>query len=169
MNAPRCTIPTPNSTSACSISAISPATARSTLASPTGCRASSTPTATPWYAIWRSSRATATPSTPGGLRDYQLVCWLGQLREGAADPSAELREAYHFLARLRCYLHIQSGRDNNLLTFDAQDALAEHWRLPDAAQWMREYYRHARAIYRAAIRQLEEGEFQTSSDRKSVV
>jgi [protein-PII] uridylyltransferase len=101
--------------------------------------------------------------TPGGLRDYQLVCWLGQLREGAADPSAELREAYHFLARLRCYLHIQTGRDNNLLTFDAQDGLAEHWRLPGAAQWMREYYRHARAIYRAAIRQLEEGEGQTSS------
>lgn len=101
--------------------------------------------------------------TPGGLRDYQLVCWLGQLREGAADPSAELREAYHFLARLRCDLHIQTGRDNNLLTFDAQDALAEHWRLPDAAQWMREYYRHARAIYRAAIRQLEAGEGQASS------
>jgi [protein-PII] uridylyltransferase len=101
--------------------------------------------------------------TPGGLRDYQLVCWLGQLREGAADPSAELRDAYHFLARLRCYLHIQSGRDNNVLTFDAQDALAEHWRLPDAAQWMREYYRHARAIYRAAIRALEAGEGQTSS------
>ena len=60
--------------------------------------------------------------TPGGLRDYQLVCWLGQLRDGAADPSPELREAYHFLARLRCYLHIQTGRDNNLLTFDARDA-----------------------------------------------
>jgi [protein-PII] uridylyltransferase len=101
--------------------------------------------------------------TPGGLRDYQLVCWLGQLREGAADPSPELREAYHFLARLRCYLHIQSGRDNNLLSFDAQDALAEHWRLPGAAQWMREYYRHSRAIYRAAIRALEAGEGQTSS------
>src|ERR1022692_3710294 len=101
--------------------------------------------------------------TPGGLRDYQLVCWLGQLREGASDPSPELREAYHFLARLRCYLNIQSGRDNNLLTFDAQDALADHWRLPDAAQWMREYYRHSRAIYRAAIRALEAGEAQTSS------
>jgi [protein-PII] uridylyltransferase len=101
--------------------------------------------------------------TPGGLRDYQLVCWLGQLREGAADPTAELRDAYHFLARLRCHLHIQSGRDNNLLSFDAQDALAEHWRLPDAAQWMREYYRHSRAIYRAAIRQLEAGEGQASS------
>jgi [protein-PII] uridylyltransferase len=101
--------------------------------------------------------------TPGGLRDYQLVCWLGQLRDGAADPSPELREAYHFLARLRCYLHIQSGRDNNLLTFDAQDSLAEHWHLPDAAQWMREYYRHSRSIYRAAIRALEAGEGQASS------
>jgi [protein-PII] uridylyltransferase len=101
--------------------------------------------------------------TPGGLRDSQLVCWLGQLRDGAADPGAELREAYHFLARLRCYLHIQTGRDNNLLTFDAQDALAEHWHLPGAAQWMREYYRHSRAIYRAAVRALETGEGQTSS------
>jgi [protein-PII] uridylyltransferase len=101
--------------------------------------------------------------TPGALRDYQLVCWLAQLREGAAEPTAELREAYHFLARLRCYLHIQSGRDNNLLTFDAQDALAEHWHLPGAAQWMREYYRHSRAIYRAAIRALEAGEAQASS------
>ncbi len=101
--------------------------------------------------------------TPGGLRDYQLVCWLGQLREGAADPTAELRDAYYFLARLRCHLHIQSGRDNNLLSFDAQDALAEHWQLPGAAQWMREYYRHSRAIYRAAIRALEANEGQASS------
>lgn len=101
--------------------------------------------------------------TPGGLRDYQLVCWLGQIRDGAAEPTPELREAYHFLARLRCYLHIQSGRDNNLLNFDAQDSLAEHWHLPGAAQWMREYYRHSRAIYRAAIRALEAGEGQSSS------
>jgi [protein-PII] uridylyltransferase len=101
--------------------------------------------------------------TPGGLRDFQLVCWLGQLRDGAADPSSQLRDAYHFLARLRCYLHIQSGRDNNLLSFDAQDALAEHWQLPNAAQWMREYYRHSRNIHRAALRSLEAGEVQVSS------
>ncbi|MEO8593078.1 MAG: hypothetical protein ABI759_07145 [Candidatus Solibacter sp.] len=101
--------------------------------------------------------------TPGGLRDFQLVCWLGQLRDGTADPSSELRDAYHFLARLRCYLHIQTGRDNNLLSFDAQDGLAEHWRLPGAAQWMREYYRHSRNIYRAAIRSVEAGEVQVSS------
>jgi [protein-PII] uridylyltransferase len=85
------------------------------------------------------------------------------LRDGAADPTTELREAYRFLARLRCHLHIQSGRDNNLLSFDAQDALAEHWHLPGAAQWMREYYRHSRAIHRAAVRALEAGEGQASS------
>ena len=85
------------------------------------------------------------------LRNADVMTTRRLLREGAADPSAELREAYHFLARLRCYLHIQSGRDNNLLTFDAQDSLADHWRLPGAAQWMREYYRHSRAIYRAGL------------------
>lgn len=101
--------------------------------------------------------------TPGGLRDYQLVCWLDQLRQGAADPSPELRDAFHFLARLRCYLHCLSNRDNNRLSFDAQDSLAEHWRLEDTAQWMREYYRHSRTIYRAAIRALEAGEALSSS------
>ena len=28
--------------------------------------------------------------TPGGLRDYQLVCWLAQLRDGAAEPSRRI-------------------------------------------------------------------------------
>src|SRR4051794_14510645 len=43
--------------------------------------------------------------TPGGLRDYQLVCWLEQLRGtdparlAAAEPSQPLRDAFHFLAR----------------------------------------------------------------------
>jgi [protein-PII] uridylyltransferase len=107
--------------------------------------------------------------TPGGLRDYQLLCWLTQLREteathlGSADPAPELQQAFRFLARLRCYLHCQSGRDNNVLSFEAQDSAAEQWQMGDAAQWMREYYRHARAVYRAAIRQLEANEAQSSS------
>ncbi|HXK02311.1 MAG TPA: hypothetical protein VMS37_07900 [Verrucomicrobiae bacterium] len=101
--------------------------------------------------------------TPGGLRDYQLVCWLQQLREGAADPAPELREAFRFLARLRTFLHCQSRRDNNQLSFDAQDAFADHWRGEDAAHWMRDYYRHARGVYRAALRSLEKGEEQSSS------
>jgi len=107
--------------------------------------------------------------TPGGLRDYQLLCWLTQMREtegshlGVAEPAPELQQAFHFLARLRCYLHCQSGRDNNVLSYEAQDAAAEQWQMGDAAIWMREYYRHARAIYRAAIRQLELNEAQSSS------
>lgn len=124
--------------------------------------------------------------TPGGLRDYQLVCWLQQLHEtevtrlGTADPAPELQQAFRFLARLRCYLHCQSGRDNNVLFFEAQDAIAEEWCSPggleaagesacptrasiDAATWMREYYRHSRTIHRAAVRALEASEAQSSS------
>jgi [protein-PII] uridylyltransferase len=101
--------------------------------------------------------------TPGGLRDYQLVCWLDQIREGSGDSPNDLRDAFRFLARLRCYLHCLSNRDNNQLSFDAQDSLAEHWRIEDTAHWMREYYRHSRAIYRTAIRALEAGEALSSS------
>jgi [protein-PII] uridylyltransferase len=101
--------------------------------------------------------------TPGGLRDHQLVCWLDQLHGGRDGPAPELEAAFRFLGRLRCYLHCQSGRDNNALSFEAQDGIAELWRAGDAAQWMREYYRHARVIYRAAIRALDSSEAQFSS------
>src|SRR5947209_1386876 len=102
--------------------------------------------------------------TPGGLRDYQLICWLEQLREaGTPEPAPELRDAFRYLARIRCYLHLESGRDQNVLSFDAQDSLAEHWQNGDAAHWMRAYYRHARTVFRAAARQLESTEGQSSS------
>jgi [protein-PII] uridylyltransferase len=101
--------------------------------------------------------------TPGGLRDYQLICWLQQLHEGIAAPPAELQQAFRFLARLRCYLHCLYSRDANVLTFDAQDAICERWQQPDPARWMRDYYRHARAVYRAATRELEKNEAQSSS------
>jgi [protein-PII] uridylyltransferase len=101
--------------------------------------------------------------TPGGLRDFQLVCWLQQLREGSVDPSPELRDAFRLLSRLRCFLHCLSRRDNNQLSFEAQDAMAEHFHGDDAAHSMREYYRHARTVHRAAIRALETGEGESSS------
>ena len=102
--------------------------------------------------------------SPGGLRDYQLVCWLGQLQTaGAPDPTPELRDAFRFLARIRFFLHQEAGRDQNILTFDAQDALAESWHEGDAAHWMRGYYRHGRAVFRAATRAIEAQEAQSSS------
>ena len=101
--------------------------------------------------------------TPGGLRDHQLVCWLEQLHGARDEPAEEMQAAFRFLGRLRCYLHYQSGRDNNALSFEAQDGIAELWREGDAAQWMRQYYRHARVVYRAAIRALDSSEAQFSS------
>jgi [protein-PII] uridylyltransferase len=120
--------------------------------------------------------------TPGGMRDFQLVGWLDQLRDaGSGYPTGstpeELNQAFRFLARVRCYLHCQAGRDSNLLTFDAQDAIADEW-WPGgvvaegakahaaegyASHWMRQYYRHARMVYRAATRGLDAAESQTSS------
>ncbi len=101
--------------------------------------------------------------TPGGLRDFQLVRWLSQLRSAqpyqmpAPEPFPELEEARNFLAALRCYLHYQASRDSNLLSFDAQEEIIEQpfIRHRDASLWMREYFLHARQIHRAAIRWME--------------
>jgi [protein-PII] uridylyltransferase len=98
--------------------------------------------------------------TPGGLRDYQLVRWLAQIRNVEAP---HIEPAFLFLARLRCYLHSRFGRDNNALTFDAQEQAAEYFAVPGAAQLMRDYFRHARDLYRAAVREMESCEAQSSS------
>jgi [protein-PII] uridylyltransferase len=98
--------------------------------------------------------------TPGGLRDYQLVRWLAQIR---AVEAPQIEPAFMFLARLRCYLHSRAGRDSNALTFDAQEQAAEYFAAPSASQWMRDYFLHARDLYRAAVRELESSEAQSSS------
>ena len=107
--------------------------------------------------------------TPGGLRDYQFVHWMEQLRDADANrvtsPEAppELQQAFRFLARLRISLHAQAGRDQNVLTFDAQDSLADSSEGKDTARWMREYYRQSRTVSRAALRSLEAWDAQSSA------
>ena len=107
--------------------------------------------------------------TPGGLRDYQVLCWLSQVASstteaiGVKSPFAELEPARKFLFALRCYLHYESGRDNNLLSFDSQEAIAELMRKPNAAEFMRDYFRHARDIYHAASWQIEANETKSTS------
>ena len=70
--------------------------------------------------------------TPGGLRDYQLLCWLSVIKNttnqslGSAAQFPELEAARKFLFTLRCFLHYEAGRDSNALNFDAQDAAAPH-------------------------------------------
>ncbi len=107
--------------------------------------------------------------TPGGLRDLQFIRWMEQLREAdanrltAPELPGDLRQAFRFLARLRSALHTQAGRDQNQLTFDSQDALVDSGEGKDVAAWMREYYRHARAVNRAAMRSLELWDAQSSA------
>jgi [protein-PII] uridylyltransferase len=96
--------------------------------------------------------------TPGGMRDLHLVHWLAQLRGVEGDSLRELDGARQFLSEVRCKLHYKAGRDSNILTFDMQEEMAD-----DAADWMREYYRHAREIYRSALRYMEASESFTES------
>ena len=107
--------------------------------------------------------------TPGGLRDLQFIRWMEQMRRAAADrltaPDSpeELQQAFRFLARLRSMLHVQAARDQNVLTFDAQDSLAENGEGRDVSSWMREYFRHARTANRAALRSLDAWDAQSSA------
>lgn len=100
---------------------------------------------------------------PGGLRDLHLVRWLQQVRGGVASLPEELHAAHHFLARLRCLLHCLAGRDSNALTFECQESAASHWGEREPAAWMRQYFRHARAISRQAARSLDSVEGKSSA------
>ncbi len=104
---------------------------------------------------------------PGGLRDYNTACWLSLIaflekqREwpepNSLFPHAlenDLRTAVQFLYSVRSFLHFRHGRDDNALTWEAQDAAAARRigvngasEALSAADWMRIYFRHARSIH----------------------
>ncbi|HLW85960.1 MAG TPA: [protein-PII] uridylyltransferase [Candidatus Sulfotelmatobacter sp.] len=112
--------------------------------------------------------------TPGGLRDYNVACWLALI--SAMDklhdwPEAsslrapvrrQLDAALEFLMSARCFLHFRHGRDDNALSWEAQDeAAARRIGVTDsaeltAADWMRIYFSHARAVQRTVEQLLEE-------------
>src|SRR5579864_143247 len=112
--------------------------------------------------------------TPGGLRDYNLACWLSLI--SAMDklhdwPDAsslrapvrkQLESALDFLMAVRCFLHFRHGRDDNILSWEAQaEAAARKIGVAapselSAADWMRVYFRHARAVQRTVGQLLEE-------------
>jgi [protein-PII] uridylyltransferase len=107
---------------------------------------------------------------PGGLRDYQVACWLSLisgLEKTGVWPAQEnllpgaFREecaaALNFLSAVRCFLHYRQGRDLNGLTYELQsEAAAAGIGLPGGvpaapAAWMRTYFRHVRSIYRLTV------------------
>jgi [protein-PII] uridylyltransferase len=124
---------------------------------------------------------------PGGLRDYNVVYWLSLLmavekyhlwpRENAVLPEAIQKQfdaALNSLMSARCFLHFRHKRDDNTLTWEAQDAAAAHKvglanssavpqsssrpasESPTASDWMRIYFSHARTIHRVCVQMLEE-------------
>jgi [protein-PII] uridylyltransferase len=112
--------------------------------------------------------------TPGGLRDYNVACWLalisamGKLGDWPdasllrAPVRKQLDAALEFLMASRCFLHFRHGRDDNALSWEAQDeAAARKIGASDAADltaadWMRIYFGHARAVQRTVMQLLEE-------------
>ena len=107
--------------------------------------------------------------SPGGMRDYQASIWLQQLTNdkkndrNIATAEEELSAAaVDFLSGIRCFLHYSNGRNDNTLTYELQAAAAERAlgvgdgvaRTP--AEWMRQYFRHARTLNRQLLRYLEQ-------------
>src|SRR6185437_10284372 len=74
---------------------------------------------------------------PGGLRDYNCSLWLALIaaidnRQAWPDPATllppsmrlQIRSALEFMSAVRCFLHFRHGRDDNTLTWAAQDDAA---------------------------------------------
>jgi len=111
---------------------------------------------------------------PGGLRDYNVACWLALIsaiekrrpRPSAGLLAQELHEdclrAFDFLCAVRCFLHYRQGRDDNALSYELQAEAAaagigaKASGAMEPAEWMRLYFRHARSIDRAATQFLDD-------------
>ncbi len=113
--------------------------------------------------------------SPGCLRDFHVCRWLARIEElgrnGRWTPPAELwperdrpaaQRAFAFLADARCFLHYHYGRDDNQLSYDAQAKAAARGvgeKLSDGlapADWMRIFFRQARAVDQLAAQLMDE-------------
>ncbi len=98
---------------------------------------------------------------PGGLRDANVCGWLAQMNVESQPSGTEFEDAFAFLASVRCFLHLQTGRDVNALDWKTQDDAARSGigapgGLPrDAAHWMQLYFRHARVVARRLEHQVD--------------
>jgi [protein-PII] uridylyltransferase len=94
--------------------------------------------------------------SPGGLRDLNVIHWLGGLL--ALEEAFDFEGPMRFFRPLRIFLHERAARDQNVLDFEAQEQIGDR-----PADLMREYYRHARAILAETLRRLQMAEDRNSS------
>jgi [protein-PII] uridylyltransferase len=110
---------------------------------------------------------------PGGLRDWNVASWLALISAidklhdwpDASSLRAPVRKqmnaALDFLMSARCFLHFRHGRDDNTLSWEAQDAAAAQKigaadaEQLSAADWMRIYFGYARTVERT-VTQLQQ-------------
>lgn len=103
-------------------------------------------------------------SSPGGLRDIQTIMWIANRHFGVekfsdlvkqkiltANERKQLSESQSLLWKIRCGLHILSGRDDNRLLFEYQRELAAIFGYKDSdqlavEQFMQVYYRSAMEV-----------------------
>jgi [protein-PII] uridylyltransferase len=113
--------------------------------------------------------------SPGGLRDHQMIRWVGMVlpwdgtleglyRLAIIDRQEinDIRRAYDFLLRTRAELHFLMGSNWNVLTLDLQRAAAKGLGYVDGGgllaveRFMRDYYSMTRAVFTLLERFLEE-------------
>ncbi len=105
-------------------------------------------------------------NAPGALRDISAVRMITQFEDPARRLDVRVKigrvdEAEDFLLRLRSILHLQIGRNLNVLTHELQEAAAPMFGSPDdkvAGQveaLMSTYFHHARIVNRALVASLK--------------
>jgi len=111
----------------------------------------------------------------GGLRDYQNLLWMTYFKEGSLSTNQlvgkdwlsesdqrRIERAYDFLLRLRTDLHYATGRATDTLHINLQEQIATRLNYsPRNGQLrsealMRDYYEHARNIFRVTERITEQ-------------
>ncbi|NIM19274.1 MAG: [protein-PII] uridylyltransferase [Candidatus Latescibacteria bacterium] len=130
--------------------------------------------------------------SPGGLRDYQTLGWLGMVAKRNAGFSAlrnkglllpgeekALNQAYDFLLKVRVVLHTATRSKQDQLTVRMQKTIAEQLGYGSRGDhlgvelFMKDYYTNTRTIFRITEDILEDLQFGSASDillgRKKVV
>lgn len=123
----------------------------------------------------------------GGLRDFQNVLWVARAKLGftsldqlveakiiTKSTCQQLREGYDFIHRVRNELHYETGRSTDILTLRFQGIVATNFHYPQKTilrrceEFMRDYYRHSRAIYTHSTSLMEyfEIEMQDNEQRR---
>ncbi len=103
------------------------------------------------HAKWQDTPSHREPDveeTPGGLRDLRLIADLAKLWPDRMPSTQGLDQAAAFFSSVRCFLHYRARENHNLLDLAAQEAIAAQFT-------MREYFRHARAVFHEARRALD--------------